>query len=136
MSEIKKKCLKTNHWFQTEIHRNTFKNNKKVGNGWKKYFDQLLAARSTQKLVEIHNRPQYKSNERNKTSAEKVVLITKGTTSVDRSTFARTPFGRGRLWLDSDFGSIRLHSLDFSRLACYCNKRKIFIIKQTHWISH
>ena len=29
---------------------------KKVENGWKKYFDQLLGARSTQKLVKIHNK--------------------------------------------------------------------------------
>ena len=35
-----------------------------------------------------------------------------GTTSVDRSTFARIPFGRGRLWLDYNFGSIWYHWID------------------------
>ena len=30
-------------------------NKKKVENSWKKWLDQLLGARSSQKLVEIHN---------------------------------------------------------------------------------
>ena len=36
-----------------------------------------------------------------------------GTTSLDRSTFDQSTFGRGRLWLGSDFRSIRVHSIDF-----------------------
>ena len=42
-------------------HRKRFKRTKKVEKGWKKKFDQLLGARSTQKLVEIYNICQHQS---------------------------------------------------------------------------
>ena len=35
-----------------------------------------------------------------------------GTTSLNRSTFDRIPFSRGRLWLDYDFRSIRYHWIE------------------------
>ena len=35
-----------------------------------------------------------------------------GTTSVDRSTIYRSLFNRGRLWLNSNFGSIRCHWIE------------------------
>ena len=41
-------------WF--EISDKGLKLTKKVENGWKKELNQLLGVRSTQKLVEIHNR--------------------------------------------------------------------------------
>ena len=41
--------------FQGWNHWKRFKMNIKVWNGWKKYFDQLLCARSIRKLVEIYN---------------------------------------------------------------------------------
>ena len=41
-------------WFQTRNHRKRFK--KKGENCSKKYFDLILVARSTQKLVKIHNK--------------------------------------------------------------------------------
>ena len=45
-------------WLQPWNHRKRFEWTKKVKNGWKKCFWQLLSARSTQKLVEIHNKCQ------------------------------------------------------------------------------
>ena len=38
---------------ENEFFENMYKN---VENGWKKWFDQLLGARNTQKLVKIRNR--------------------------------------------------------------------------------
>ena len=43
--------------FSCENTEKGLKWTKKVENGWKKCFDQLLGARSTQKLVEVHNSP-------------------------------------------------------------------------------
>ena len=43
--------------FRCEITEKGLKWTKKVENGWKKYFDQILGARSTLKLVEIQNIP-------------------------------------------------------------------------------
>ena len=42
-------------WFCCEITEKALKWTKKVENDWKKCFDQLLGAHSTQKLVKIHN---------------------------------------------------------------------------------
>ena len=41
--------------FSLEITEKVWNEQKRLKNGWKKCFDQLLGARSTQKLVEIHN---------------------------------------------------------------------------------
>ena len=41
--------------FRREITEKGLKSRKRVENGWKKHFDQLLGACSTRKLVKIHN---------------------------------------------------------------------------------
>ena len=43
------------------------------------------------------------------------VLFKRGTMSLDHLTFDRKPFDPGRLSIVSDFGSIRVHSIEISR---------------------
>ena len=58
-----------------------------------------------------------------------------GTTSLDQSTLDRSPFDRGRLWLDYDPQSIWYHWTDYLDLPVIEVKIEFIIIK-THGISH
>ena len=61
--------------FRREITEKGLKWSKKVENGWKKEFDQLLGACSTQKLVEIHSICVFKLENKQLLSARDLVKI-------------------------------------------------------------